>query len=418
MSALDGRRLLYALWDGGGNVGTALLMLRALARHGARITVLSNESVAEHVRSAGLNFTPFVLGPKHDPRTRETDVLKLWEAHSPAQASQLIRDRVMFGPAGAFCQDTLRAAAECDADLLAADYTLFGSLVAAEQLGLPHVVLMNAIYPLPTAELSGLRAARSGPFTYLFARMLAQGLPQLNRVRAESGLPALRTAQEQYERADAVVVTCYPAFDPASASVPPYVRYIGPQAELPAELPDPPAGPVRRVIVSLSTTEQPDEAPLVGSLVRAAALVENTEFEFLGGVLAPGIPLPDNVTAYGYVPLEQRLPHADLVLHHGGFGTTMRSLLWGVPAIIFPSFQDSVNSARRLEEMGAGAGLRRDSDPQTIAAAIRASLDSPARRAAAQDCARTFRREHDPDAAARVFAALPDHRELVPDLSI
>ncbi|MFI6287539.1 glycosyltransferase [Streptomyces sp. NPDC051018] len=403
---LGGRRLLYALWDGGGNVATTLLLLRGLARRGAGITVLSNDSVAERVRAAGLDFTPFRLGPRHDPRTRETDVLKLWEARSPAEASRLIRDRVMFGPADALCQDTLGAARECGADLLAADYTLFGSLVAAERLGLPQVVLMNTIYPLPTPTLSGLRAARSGPFTYLFTRMLAQGLPELNRVRAASGLPVLATAQEQYERADAVVVTCHPSFDPAAPSVPPYVHYIGPQVEPPREPPGPPTGPLRRVLVSLSTTEQPEEALLVDSLVRAAALVGDAEFEFLGGVLAPGRELPPNVTAHGYVPLEQRLPGTGLVLHHGGFGTTTRSLLWGVPSIIFPSFQEQFNSARRIEELGSGRGLRRDSPPEVIAAAIRELLDTPSHRASARERARAFRAEHDPGAAARVFAAI------------
>ncbi|MFI2214229.1 glycosyltransferase [Streptomyces sp. NPDC020141] len=403
---LSGRRLLYALWDGGGNVATTLLLLRSLADRGARITVLSNESVADRVRAEGLDFTPFLLGPRHDPRTRETDALQLWEASSPAEASRLIRDRVMFGPAEALCQDTLRAARECGAELLAADYTLFGSLVAAERLGLPHVVLMNTIYPLPTERLAGLRAARSGPFTYLFTRMLAQGLPELNRVRASFGLPGLTTAQEQYERADAVVVTCHPSFDPASSSVPPRVHYIGPQVEPPAELPNPPRGPVRRVLVSLSTTEQPEEALLVDSLLKAAALVENAEFAFLGGVLDPGRALPAHVTAHGYLPLEERLPGADLILHHGGFGTTTRALLWGVPAIIFPSFQEQFNSARRIEELGAGAGLRRDSTPEDIAEAVRGLLADPALRPSARERARAFRAEHDASAAARVFAGL------------
>ncbi|MFJ9432510.1 glycosyltransferase [Streptomyces sp. NPDC101490] len=409
--SLRGRRILYALWDGGGNVATTLLLLDGLARRGARVTVLSNDSVADRVRAAGLEFTPYRLGPRHDPRSRETDVLKLWEAQTPAESSRLIRDRVMFGPAEALCRDTLRAAEECGAELLAADYTLFGPLVAAERLGLPHLVLMNTIYPLPTTALTGLRAARSGPFTYLFTRMLAQGLPRLNEVRAKFGLPPLATAQEQYEHADATVVTCHPRFDPASASVPHHVHYVGPQVDPPARVPARLPGPARRVLVSLSTTDQPEEALLADSLVRAAELVGaaegggDIEFEFLGGVLDHRAGLPAHVTARGYVPLEARLPHADLVLHHGGFGTTTRALLWGVPAIIFGSFQEQFNSARRLGELGAGTGLRRDSDPVDIAAAILDYTGAP-RRAAARDCARAFHAEHDQQAAARVFAEL------------
>ncbi len=91
------------------------------------------------------------------------------------------------------------------------------------------------------------------------------------------------------------------------------------------------------------------------------------------------------------------------MLHHGGFGTTTRALLWGVPAIIFGSFQEQFNSARRLDELGAGTGMRRDSDPADIAAAILDRIAAP-RRAAARDCARALHAEHDRNAAARVFA--------------
>lgn len=66
-------------------------------------------------------------------------------------------------------------------------------------------------------------------------------------------------------------------------------------------------------------------------------------------------PLPDGVRAAGWLPMNLTLPACDVVIHHGGAGTTMTAALAGVPQLITPQLVDQFTNARRIS--GAGAGL-------------------------------------------------------------
>lgn len=66
--------------------------------------------------------------------------------------------------------------------------------------------------------------------------------------------------------------------------------------------------------------------------------------------------LPDNVTAQGWVPQAELWPHVDVVVHHGGSGTTLGALTVGVPQVILPQGADQFANAEALS--AAGAALR------------------------------------------------------------
>ena len=48
------------------------------------------------------------------------------------------------------------------------------------------------------------------------------------------------------------------------------------------------------------------------------------------------------------------LNHADLVVCHGGSGTTLAALAAGVPLVMVPLFADQFENARRIAKTGAG----------------------------------------------------------------
>lgn len=64
---------------------------------------------------------------------------------------------------------------------------------------------------------------------------------------------------------------------------------------------------------------------------------------------------PPNVHVEQWVPQASVLPHADVVVCHGGSGTTYGALACGVPAVFVPFFADQPANARAV--VGAGAGL-------------------------------------------------------------
>ncbi|HEY3943542.1 MAG TPA: glycosyltransferase [Acidimicrobiales bacterium] len=67
--------------------------------------------------------------------------------------------------------------------------------------------------------------------------------------------------------------------------------------------------------------------------------------------------LPDNVHVEPWVDQADVLSEAELVVCHGGSGTTFGSLAAGVPVVIVPLFADQLANALRLTEAGAGLAL-------------------------------------------------------------
>ncbi|MBV8931612.1 MAG: glycosyltransferase family 1 protein [Kutzneria sp.] len=66
--------------------------------------------------------------------------------------------------------------------------------------------------------------------------------------------------------------------------------------------------------------------------------------------------MPDNVTVRSWVSQADLLPHVDMVVHHGGSGTTLGALSVGAPQLILPQGADQFANADAVT--AAGAALR------------------------------------------------------------
>jgi UDP:flavonoid glycosyltransferase YjiC (YdhE family) len=78
------------------------------------------------------------------------------------------------------------------------------------------------------------------------------------------------------------------------------------------------------------------------------------------------------------VELEQLLPRAAAILHHGGLGTTARALQAGIPQVISPIGFDQPDNGHRVELLGAGRVVPRDRmSGATFAAAVREQVAEP-----------------------------------------
>ncbi|ATY16119.1 glycosyltransferase [Amycolatopsis sp. AA4] len=67
--------------------------------------------------------------------------------------------------------------------------------------------------------------------------------------------------------------------------------------------------------------------------------------------------VPSNVRLEAWVPQSELLPHVDLVVHHGGSGTTLGAFSAGVPQLVLPQGADQFTNADAVVEAGAGAKL-------------------------------------------------------------
>ncbi|MBM7492827.1 UDP:flavonoid glycosyltransferase YjiC (YdhE family) [Micromonospora luteifusca] len=119
--------------------------------------------------------------------------------------------------------------------------------------------------------------------------------------------------------------------------------------------------------------------------------------------------LPDNVRAYPLVPQAELLPHVDVVVHHGGSGTTLGALAVGAPQLMLPQGADQFANAEAVS--AAGAALRllpEEVDADAVAEHTRRLL--PRHGAAHRDAARAIAEEIDgmPSPAA-VARRLPEY---------
>ncbi len=67
--------------------------------------------------------------------------------------------------------------------------------------------------------------------------------------------------------------------------------------------------------------------------------------------------LPASVTVLPWVPQADLLPYVDLVVHHGGSGTTLASLGAGVPQLLLPQGADQFVNADAVAKRGVGVRL-------------------------------------------------------------
>jgi UDP:flavonoid glycosyltransferase YjiC (YdhE family) len=97
---------------------------------------------------------------------------------------------------------------------------------------------------------------------------------------------------------------------------------------------------------------------------------------------AVGITSP-RVHVVDYLAQSQILPNVDLVVSHGGAGTTAGALAHGLPHLVMPGrAQSQQRNAMRTETIGLGLFVREDAGTEQVRAAARRLLSDPSYRAA------------------------------------
>jgi UDP:flavonoid glycosyltransferase YjiC (YdhE family) len=67
--------------------------------------------------------------------------------------------------------------------------------------------------------------------------------------------------------------------------------------------------------------------------------------------------LPSGVKTFGYLPFSGLLPHAAMLVYHGGIGTLAQTIKAGIPHLVVPNGHDQFDNAFRIEQLGLGRGI-------------------------------------------------------------
>jgi UDP:flavonoid glycosyltransferase YjiC (YdhE family) len=114
--------------------------------------------------------------------------------------------------------------------------------------------------------------------------------------------------------------------------------------------------------------------------------------------------LPHGVTAHSWLPQAKLLPHATLVVHHGGSGTTLAALTTGTPQLILPQGADQFANAEALTTAGAALTLNQEEQTtEAITEQAKTLLSQNNHREAAKTIAKEIAQMPSPEQVAKTL---------------
>lgn len=391
-------RVLVATTAGAGHFAVLAPFARAVQALGHEVRVAAPASFADSVAAAGLVFEP------HDDISPAAlgAVFARLPTLSMLEANRVVVGEIFAGLDADAALPALRALADrWRPDVVVREPAEFASYVVAEERGIPHVqvnagldrmldALMEPAQALwdrlgsshgPSGLLTGPRWTLL-PASFDSPSGVASGEPR--RFRQGGSSDAASALPDWWDGSELPLV--YVSFGSVAAG-------IGLFPHLYASVLDALADAPARVLMTLGRGADPVD---------------------LGA-------LPPNSHVERWWSQEQVMPHASLVVSHGGTGTTVAALGAGVPQVVVPLFAlDQFETSLRVSEVGVGASVPSRPDlletaPSMTAATprlleeLRASVnavledEAPRRRAAS---------------IAAEMAALPDCATCLDDLEL
>lgn len=357
-------RVIFSTVPGLGHMIPLLPLARAFAGQGHQVAVLASAGLAEFLVDEPVEHLQ--AGPMYDVLFDEVDRRAAHDARGDAAPEGVA---AFFGAVrldlGA--DEAVQVATAWSPDLIVSDvYDTIGPLVSTT-LRVPLAMLTFGP-EMPEPIMSAIAASASSWF-------VARGLPALESLPTGTWLldtcpdllgswswPAMRRLplQPQAHRA------------PAAASAEAGMR---------------PSGSRPRVLVSFGSVYS--DPAVVGAVVDGVT-DSGLDLEVIvtAGVLTrpEDVPVADpRVQVVPFVPLDELLQGVDLVLTHGGAGTTLAALSKGIPLVVVPQGADQFLQAAAVERAGVGRSLPPGSpDPAVLREAVQDVLTQPRYARAAQ----------------------------------
>lgn len=378
-------RVIVVAIGSAGDVFPLAALAQRLAQRGHDVVLMAGELYEELAQRLGIAFEPI--------RTTQQAENHAMSRQDPHKALTLMWHRI--SQANRTVYAAIERLQQPGRTILVGSTFALGTRLAQEKLGLPLATVhlapacfLSAIDP-PAFKLFRLPkwlpvSLRAATWRFLERKVIDPiGGPELNRFRAELGLPAVQHIMGEWVHSPQLVLGL---FEPWLAA---------PQADWPAhtQLTGFPrfdeVGPVE-ADPALGAFVAAGDAPIVfvtGSAMREARpffanAVETCRLMGRRGVLltrhANQVPeaLPPFVHHALYEPLSTLLPRAAALVSHGGIGTVSQALAAGVPQLVLPYAHDQYDNAQRVKQLGVGGIASPKQSPASLARQLQALLDS------------------------------------------
>jgi MGT family glycosyltransferase len=366
----------------------------ALRAAGHRVVLQTLADECDRVVAEGLEHRPIAAAI-------EAIELKDYEGKNPVAQIRATFD-AWLARAPHEVDDLRAASAEIRPDLLVVDANTWGAAAFAEAQRRRWAMFLPYALPVASPDTPAfgpgfapprhaLDRLRDRAVWAVVGRATRPQMARLRELRAELGAGPFGGYGDLFGRADVLLYRTAEPFEYPRSTWPANVRAIGPglwapPGESPAWLHDLPRP---RTLVSVSTEFQDDGAIVAAALEALAD--EPGSVVVTTSALDPALfATPhERVRITRFLPHAAVIPHVDVVVTHGGMGTTQRALAAGVPVCVVPWGRDQSESARRAEVSGAGTMLPRARlTPERLRTAVR---EARSRKAGAERVAAAFR---------------------------
>jgi UDP:flavonoid glycosyltransferase YjiC (YdhE family) len=326
-------RVLFTVRPGLGLLHPLVPIARAMASAGHEVTFASAPHFVPIVERTGFRCVP--AGLDSTDRYAEQLIPEMRGLVGRARAAMMWRRMFSEHAPAKMVPDLLELFRTWTPDLIVRDDLEFGGCIAAERLGVPHAAIHTVSFR---------------PHLY------DQIKEPLNEQRVQAGLPLDPELAMPFRY---LFLSPFPSsyLNPA-VLLPPTTHHLRPvpfdrsgEEAIPAWLYHLPERPL--VYLTLGTIFN-----YWTDIFRA--FIEGLRDEPLNLVVTVGRngnpeqfgPQPENVCIERYIPQTLLFPRCDVVITHGGSGTTMAALSHGLPLIIVPIAADQPENADRCAALG------------------------------------------------------------------
>jgi rhamnosyltransferase subunit B len=364
-----------------GDVHPFIALGTALRARGHRVTILTNPYFQDLIEAQGLKFLPVGRIEDVDSAIADPD---LWHAR---RGFEVVARRVIL-PSITEVYRLVESQADSDT-VIAASSISFGARIAQEKFGIPMAsVHLQPIVIRSLVEqgmFGNVRISKSQPqwFKRAFFRLIDWAAIDrvlkrpLNEFRASLGLAPVDRVLDRWLHSPQCVIAFFPEwFAPPQPDWPPNTHQVG--------FPLWDGGGAVGAEPELREFLQGGARPVVFTPGSAASTMHRYFSESVEAVRRLGLrallvtnfpeqlprDLPSGVRTSGYLPFSGLLPHAALVVYHGGIGTLAQTIKAGVPHLVVPSAHDQFDNGWRIRQLGLGRSL-----PQTHYDAVRAARE-------------------------------------------
>ena len=347
-------RIMWACWDGGGNLTPSLGVARVLEARGHETHFFGRPDMVHRVEAAGFGATALTHARTDlDRYTFHPLATVFGFTSSPAVGEELVEVAQQWNP-----------------DVVVIDAMFSTALNVAPRFERPTAVMLHT-------------------FFHHLASMWRGNFAMQSESRQRAGFEALPDLATLWGERDVFHTNALRAFD-GEADTPWPVIHGAPvltvearavQVDLPWNADD--ETPI--VLLSFSTVPEQRDAAMLQRALDALGSLPVHVVATTGGIVHPDeLVAPANAHLVPFADHDALMARASLVVGHGGHGTTMRALLHGLPMVGIPAKgADQIPITQLIDQWGAGRALTMDADVHQIQAAAQEVLNDPCFRAEA-----------------------------------